>query len=54
MFEQPQANDILIHADSIGHFRLFPDGDDNPQLIGDDDAYIYGYKQNKVFVNKHS
>lgn len=33
VFRQPKATDICINEEGTRHFRLFPDGEDNPMLF---------------------
>ena len=40
-FEQPQDGDILINAQGGYQFRLFPGGEENPQLHDDNGIPLY-------------
>ena len=47
-FEQPQENDILINNQGGYQFRLFPDGEENPNLITYDGIALYRWTEGTV------
>jgi hypothetical protein len=50
-FEQALEGDICINEEGGYQFRLFPDGEENPQLFNDDHEALYKWN-GKVEVSQ--
>ena len=47
-FQQPEPDDILINPEGGYQFRLFSDGEENPQLIDEHGIPLYRWDGEKV------
>jgi len=46
-FEQPQPGDILTNAQGGRHFRLFPGGEENPQIRDENGIPLYRWDESQ-------